>query len=60
VEKQKWALHELHDLLGNRAKEEGVPTGDAVGGDHDHVDMFTFRNIDNGSGNVIAVFDAKS
>ena len=60
METQEWALHELNDLLGNRAKDERMPTGDAVSGDHDHVDMFTFYYFDNVSGNVIADFDAKT
>jgi hypothetical protein len=51
-------LHKLHDLLGDRAKDERMPTGDALSGDRDHVAMFTFCNIDNGSGNVIAEFEA--
>ena len=56
MKKQEGTLHELHDLFGNRSEDQWMPAGDAVRGDHDHVDMFALHRLDDAPGNVIRKF----
>jgi hypothetical protein len=53
-------LHEFDDLLGNRSEDQRMPAGDAVGGDHDHVNMLALHHFHDVSGYVISNFDAGS
>src|ERR1035441_273359 len=45
AKKQERTLHELDDLLDNRPEYKWMPSGDAVGGDDDRVDMFTLHHF---------------
>ena len=53
-------MHELYDLLGNRPEDQRAPAGDAVRGDHDHVDMFALNYLHDVSCHVISNFDTET
>ncbi len=57
MQKEERTLHQLHYFFGNRAKDQRVPAGDAVRGDHDHVDVLALDDLHDVARDVIPNFD---
>jgi hypothetical protein len=55
---QKRTLHAFDDLFRDRAEDHRPPTRDAVGGNHNHVDVLSFDYQHDVSNHLIANLDS--